>query len=178
MKHKEEILRLREEGKSYRQIQVILGCSKGTIAYHLGSGQKEKSHKRYRDTRASHTEKLRSIKEESGCVDCKQKYPHFMLQFDHLPQYEKLDVVANIARRYSWEKALKEIEKCEIVCANCHSIRTWERNNLKSGEKLNWLERQSSKLKVASSRLVSPSRTSILNKCYEDSVSETDVTQR
>lgn len=39
----EEILRLRAEGRSYRQIEALLGCSKGTISYHCGAGQKEKS---------------------------------------------------------------------------------------------------------------------------------------
>jgi 5-methylcytosine-specific restriction endonuclease McrA len=39
---KEEILKLRKEGKSYNEIKEILGCSKGTIAYHCGNGQKEK----------------------------------------------------------------------------------------------------------------------------------------
>lgn len=130
MKHKENILRLRAEGKSYREIQEKLNCSKGTIAYHIGSGQKEKTLSRTRDIRSQHTEKLRKIKEDSGCVDCKEKYPHFILQFDHLPEYEKFGIVSNIARRYSWEKALKEIEKCDIVCANCHSIRTWNRKQI------------------------------------------------
>ncbi len=129
MKHKENILKLRAEGKSYSEIQKALGCSKGTIAYHLGDGQKEKTHKRTRDTRAANTQKLRQMKEESGCVDCGQRYPHFVLQFDHLPEYKKEGIVSDIARRYSWEKALEEIEKCEIVCANCHNVRTWSRNN-------------------------------------------------
>lgn len=38
----ENILRLRGDGKTYKEIQEILGCSKGTISYHLGEGQKEK----------------------------------------------------------------------------------------------------------------------------------------
>ena len=41
-RRKEDIIRLRGEGKSYRQIQKILGCSKSTIAYHCDGG-KEKS---------------------------------------------------------------------------------------------------------------------------------------
>jgi transposase len=127
MKHKENILKLREEGKSYRQIQEILGCSKGTIAYHLGSGQKEKTHKRTRDLRSANIEKLRSLKESFGCADCKEMYPHYVLEFDHLPEYEKSGIVSTIARRHSWEKALEEVKKCEIVCGNCHSIRTWNR---------------------------------------------------
>ena len=43
---KEEILRLRQEGKTYTQIQDILGCSRGTISYHCGEGQKEKTKER------------------------------------------------------------------------------------------------------------------------------------
>jgi transposase len=127
MKHRENILKLRNEGKSYRQIQEILACSKGTIAYHLGSGQKEKTHKRTRNLRSANTKRLRELKENIGCVDCKEMYPHYVLEFDHLPQYEKLGIVTNIARRYSWEKALEEVKKCDIVCANCHNIRTWNR---------------------------------------------------
>jgi hypothetical protein len=40
---KEQILNLRAEGKTYSQIKDILGCSKSTISFHCGVGQKEKS---------------------------------------------------------------------------------------------------------------------------------------
>ena len=43
MSIKEDILRLREMGLSYRKIEERLGCSKGTISYHCGTGQKEKT---------------------------------------------------------------------------------------------------------------------------------------
>lgn len=43
---KEQILKLREEGKTYNEIKEILGCSKGTISYHCGEGQKEKTNSR------------------------------------------------------------------------------------------------------------------------------------
>lgn len=43
---KEKILELRKEGKTYNQIVEILGCSKSTVSYHCGLGQKEKSRKR------------------------------------------------------------------------------------------------------------------------------------
>jgi len=49
--HKDKILSLHEEGFSYNEIQEKLGCSKGTIAYHLGAGQKEKVHSRNRKNR-------------------------------------------------------------------------------------------------------------------------------
>jgi len=38
---KEKILQLRSEGKSYNEIVAILGCSKGTVSYHCGKGQKQ-----------------------------------------------------------------------------------------------------------------------------------------
>ena len=127
MQHKENILRLRAEGKSYRQIQQILGCSKGTIAYHLGSGQKDKTKERTNRSRTRHSRYLWELKEASGCVDCGEKYPHYMLEFDHLPEHEKLGSPIDIARNYNMQKALDEVAKCEIVCANCHKIRTWQR---------------------------------------------------
>ena len=40
---KEEILGLKKQGLSYNQIRDRLGCSKGTISYHCGEGQKEKT---------------------------------------------------------------------------------------------------------------------------------------
>jgi 5-methylcytosine-specific restriction endonuclease McrA len=40
---KEEILKLRAEGKSYRTIAKILDCARSTITYHCGVGQKEKA---------------------------------------------------------------------------------------------------------------------------------------
>jgi 5-methylcytosine-specific restriction endonuclease McrA len=49
--HKDDILRLNEEGKSYREIEKILGCSKGTISHHLGKGVKDRSNKRRQSNR-------------------------------------------------------------------------------------------------------------------------------
>jgi transposase len=127
MIHKDNILTLHAEGKSYREIEKILGCSKGTIAYHLGKGQREKTNARTERSRTLAKRKIWDIKENSGCVDCKEKYPHYMLEFDHLPEFQKLDSPTNIMHNYSWEKAMEEISKCDIVCANCHKIRTWQR---------------------------------------------------
>lgn len=52
---KEEILKLRLEGLSYRQIVKKLGCSLSTVSYHCGEGQKEKTIKRLRKYRDNNT---------------------------------------------------------------------------------------------------------------------------
>lgn len=40
---KEKIIELRKNGSTYNEIKVVLSCSKSTISYHLGEGQKEKN---------------------------------------------------------------------------------------------------------------------------------------
>lgn len=60
---KEKILELRNEGKSYREIQKILGCSKSTISYYCGDGQKEKTRNRTKKRRENKLiEKLERFK--------------------------------------------------------------------------------------------------------------------
>jgi CRISPR/Cas system Type II protein with McrA/HNH and RuvC-like nuclease domain len=46
-----DILKLRGEGKSYSEIQKILGCSKSTISYYCGLGQKERAYDRVKKKR-------------------------------------------------------------------------------------------------------------------------------
>lgn len=45
---KEQIIKLRFEGKNYNQIKELLGCSKSTIGYHLDPEQKRRSRERHR----------------------------------------------------------------------------------------------------------------------------------
>ena len=39
---KDKIIELRNKGYSYKRISEELNCSKGTISYHIGIGQKDK----------------------------------------------------------------------------------------------------------------------------------------
>jgi hypothetical protein len=62
------------------------------------------------------------------CTDCGRKYPYYVMQFDHLPGTLKIAEVAYLARTGVGEDKLrKEMAKCEVVCANCHCIRTHKR---------------------------------------------------
>lgn len=127
MKHKENILSLRDQGKSYREIEKELGCSKGTIAYHLGDDQKQKTLLRSNMSKSKRRREMWEIKEKSGCIDCKEKYPHYVLEFDHREGENKNGSVSDIYAKWGRDLGLKEAEKCDIVCANCHKIRTYNR---------------------------------------------------
>jgi hypothetical protein len=69
--------------------------------------------------------KLAKIKEDSGCVDCGESN-HIVLDFDHLRD-KKYNISRMIHDGFSWSAIKKEIAKCEVVCANCHRIRTHNR---------------------------------------------------
>jgi len=64
---------------------------------------------------------------DSPCLDCGGSFPPCAMDFDHMPGHEK---VGNVGRMIDFSRAsiLSEIEKCELVCANCHRVRTHKRN--------------------------------------------------
>ena len=72
-------------------------------------------------------EELHLYKEKHGCADCRNHYPHYVLEFDHRPEENKIDVVYRVLRNYGPEAAWNEVAKCDVVCANCHKIRTYQR---------------------------------------------------
>ena len=51
----EKIIELRKQGKTYREIKKIVGCSLGTISYYCGEGQKNKSKKRNQNNKIGHS---------------------------------------------------------------------------------------------------------------------------
>src|SRR5687767_210326 len=64
------------------------------------------------------------VKCASSCVDCGESDPR-VLEFDHLPEYEKEFTISAAGQMgLGLDRVLKEIEKCEVVCANHHRIRT------------------------------------------------------
>ncbi len=124
---KESILKLRDQGYTYNQITAELGCSKGTVAYHCGPGQQAKTLQRQRDKRNKVRRYLQSLKEEKSCADCGVNYPYFVMDFDHLPEYEKSFDIATFSKHHTMEDVMVEVTKCDVVCANCHRMRTWSR---------------------------------------------------
>ena len=61
------------------------------------------------------------------CVDCNGTFHPKAMQYDHLPGSEKIDSVSALLGRGSKRLVLEEIAKCELVCANCHAVRTDDR---------------------------------------------------
>ncbi len=119
---KEEILRLKKEGKSYGEIKKILNCSKGTISYHCGKGQKEKTKARIKKRRQNillhkvenfKHKKIKNVKES-------------VRKFQKRNNNTKSKVDSKINTTFTWEDVLNKYGK-ETVC-------------YLSGEKINLFE--------------------------------------
>ena len=72
--------------------------------------------------------KLSAIKVSLGCADCGEHFEDCpaILEFDHRPDTEKSFNIGRSIKK-SWDAIIAEVEKCNVVCANCHRRRTIER---------------------------------------------------
>lgn len=77
--------------------------------------------------------KLEAIKYKGEkCEDCKNKFPYPIYEFHHLdPNTKDLDWTK--MRLTSLDKIKKELDKCVLLCANCHRLRHYNINLEKKG---------------------------------------------
>ena len=70
--------------------------------------------------------KLKAIEYKGGkCISCGyNKYPD-VLEFHHRDADEK-EFDWKKLRQMSWDKVTKELDKCDMLCANCHRERHYE----------------------------------------------------
>ena len=81
---------------------------------------------RLRESGYSYIEKLKSV----PCLDCGINYPHYSMEFDHVPERgtKKHDITSLAVRCKPTAKVLvHELAKCDVVCRNCHGARTYSR---------------------------------------------------
>ncbi len=75
---------------------------------------------------------FRDMKTGKKCSDCHNSFHFAAMQWDHLPGMTKFSDVASLAGQGRKLLALEEIKKCELVCANCHAVRTYKRTGCSS----------------------------------------------
>lgn len=113
--------------------------------HRLGTGQqsvckecaRRRSRLHYRNNRERHQAlakaRLRELRgwaatlKSGPCTDCGGTFHHRAMHWDHIANDKAADVSVLVAAGSSKGKILNEIAKCELVCANCHAVRTFER---------------------------------------------------
>ena len=84
----------------------------------------EKNKAKCKRQRAEKREYLNKVKLEKGCEICGYRSHPAALHFDHIDPATKSFGIGDTNR--GWELMFLEIEKCRILCANCHAIHTTE----------------------------------------------------
>jgi hypothetical protein len=74
------------------------------------------------------TDLVRSAK-DVPCADCGVRYHYCVMDFDHVRGVKLFSIST---RNTTLERTLAEIAKCEVVCANCHRLRTFKRRQQKN----------------------------------------------
>ena len=84
---------------------------------------REKRLARMYERKAAIYQYVQNMKSQLYCVDCGERHPA-TLQFHHLNSEDKVFNISDAARRgTSLDRINKEIQKCIVLCANCHLIR-------------------------------------------------------
>ena len=65
---------------------------------------------------------IRDYKTNKPCCDCGNIYPYYVLDFHH--KYDKKFSISQAFRAAGKKQLLEEMAKCDLLCANCHRIRT------------------------------------------------------
>lgn len=65
-----------------------------------------------------------SLKRGQKCADCKLEWPSYVLDFHHTNRDNKITNIGRLTHHVGRDKIIREINKCILLCANCHRIRT------------------------------------------------------
>tara|TARA_R110000868_G_C10346905_1_gene715846 strand:+ start:77 stop:430 length:354 start_codon:yes stop_codon:yes gene_type:complete len=93
--------------------------------YYLAN--KEKVMAKSKVTRAVGKAKWSTFKRTLKCTKCEQNHPA-ALDFHHTDPSQKENIVSHLVSQGSFVAAMEEVQKCVVLCANCHRIHHYEEN--------------------------------------------------
>lgn len=97
-------------------------CKEGMAESYQRSRKAKLQH--YRDVQdlrvQQNVDRFREWKAKQKCACCPESDP-CCLDLHHLDPAEKEAAVSDVMRFWSWERLTEEIDKCIVVCRNCHA---------------------------------------------------------
>lgn len=89
----------------------------------------KKNNKRYR----AEAQKFLVAAKDVPCADCGHRFHHVAMDFDHLGKEPKFMNVSTMKGQSRTLASIKrEVKKCQVVCSNCHRVRTFLRSSRSS----------------------------------------------
>lgn len=109
------------------------------MAYKNSEDQNRNSSNHYKKNKPAYIERNRRARKEKRqylqsvknvpCADCGERYPYYVMDFDHRPGETKLHHPNKLSVNAGWKSIEAEVAKCDVVCANCHRLRTFSHLN-------------------------------------------------
>lgn len=81
------------------------------------------SNKKIRMSRRAFVKQMKDV----PCTDCGHRYPADVMEFDHREPHLKSFGISGGIKHFNTDILAEEMAKCDVVCANCHRIRTKRR---------------------------------------------------
>lgn len=121
------------DGVEYKLCSVCTNL-KPTSDYYLTRGLPMSACKVCQNKRtgdAARDVKLRAIAYKGGCcLDCKGVFDQCVYDFHHLDPSEKdFKISGQGVRHLDWNVVQQELDKCVLLCSNCHRLRHYDRCN-------------------------------------------------
>jgi hypothetical protein len=103
-------------------------CKQCTKLYDAKRFQKIKSerYKQVKERRDSLLVWVNTLKDKP-CTDCNNIFHPEAMHFDHISNDKNNNISDLVKLGYSKKVILAEIAKCDLVCVNCHAVRTYNR---------------------------------------------------
>lgn len=86
---------------------------------------------RHNQQRADRTRQRRSeirswvaAQKSVPCADCGGRFPSVCMDLDHVRGEKRFNVAQGVYDR-TFSEVVEEVAKCDVVCANCHRVRTF-----------------------------------------------------
>lgn len=122
----------RKKHRAGEYYEKCIQCMKvrGIVYYHQNHERQLKlallRKKRYKEERIKFIEEF---KRDKPCKDCGVIFQPWVMDFDHLEGKEKIKSISSMVYHdtSNFKKIVNEIKKCDLVCANCHRQRTYDR---------------------------------------------------
>ncbi len=103
---------LQNECKECRHLRYLASYQVSKIKYAATKAEYEQTLKEYIQ-----------VCKDIPCMDCKKQYPHYVMDFDHVRGEKKFNIGGSHIK-YGIDTIKNEIDKCDVVCSNCHRERT------------------------------------------------------
>lgn len=93
----------------------------------MGSRSKDCIKRNNQTQRRRRAGKILELKKLGHCLDCGND-DYRLLTFHHRDPALKLFEISSGATKKGWAVLMREVDKCDLLCANCHTLRHWEYN--------------------------------------------------